>query len=139
MSKLWVAAWGLVSVACFFAAAPARADDDPEPRQVYYVYYVIITGDKLSVEQMRKLFPTLKLAKVLLKTTDDEYARSAKNGQNSRRYLLFVRGRDSSRASFDKVHDVIKGTKGVEEIYVLVDVSKRIVDRLDDPLQKPKK
>jgi hypothetical protein len=139
MRTLWVTMGGLVFVASFFGAAPARGDDDPEPRQVYYVYHVIITGDKLSAVEMRKMFPTLKLAKVLLQTTDDEYARSVENGQNSRRYLLFVRGRDSSRASFDRVHDVIKGTKGVEGIYVLVDVSKRIVDRLDDPFEKPKK
>jgi hypothetical protein len=131
MSKFRMMACGLVFVASFFGAAPALGDDDPEPRRpVYHMYYVRITGDKLSVEQMRKLFPTLKLAKVQLKTTDDEYARHAKNGQNSRQYLVYVRSRDSSRASFDKVHDVIKGTKGVEEIYVPVDLSKRTVDRL---------
>ena len=130
MIKRTVMVCGLVFLAPLFGAATAHGDDDPEPRQVYHVFLVRITGDKLSVEQIRKLFPTLKLAKVELKTTDAEYARHAKNGQNLREYLVYVRSRDSNRECHDKVHDVIKGTKGVKEIYVPVDLSKRTVFRL---------
>src|SRR5688500_17457903 len=88
----------LLGAALSLGAAPPARDDDPEPRKVVYrVYVVRITGDKLSVEEMRKMFPALNLAKVQLMTADDEYAGNVKSGQNWRGYLVYVRSRDRSR------------------------------------------
>jgi hypothetical protein len=85
-------------------------EPDPEPpRAVYHLFYVRITGDKRSVEQMRKFLSPLDLAKVQLRTPDDVFRKRAKIGRVERDYRIYIR----SRQPYERAEAVIKAKPGV--------------------------
>src|SRR5207247_7196463 len=78
----------------------------------------------------RKLFPNLKLAKVLLVTGDKMYAFYSKRGENWRQYEVYVRSRDS----YGKVFGVLKQTKSVVGVWrPALPAAMLTVDRLPRP------
>jgi hypothetical protein len=115
----------LLATLCYGAPAPPKKP----PKTVYHYYFLVVAGEKLTPEEMRKLLAPLDVAKSKCITSDRLAEHDAQSGTVSRLYTIYIR----TEQPYERVLKDLKTKPRVQKVGEPGAGIKRTLDKIPVP------